>query len=80
MQQNELTQQQKRLEVKTEVITIDEDDIPIECGAISSTNLFHLANGVELIPYFEPQKNSNIAASDAESKSKSREIVKFHFG
>lgn len=63
--------------MKTEVITIDEDDIQIESCKRKTKNSFDHGNDVELRHYFEPQKISNLVNSDLEKKSKS--TLRLHF-
>lgn len=69
MQQNESFHRPSRTHVKTEVITIDEDDIGGECDDGSMVKFRNNVGEVELIRYFEPQKTSSRAASDVERKS-----------
>lgn len=70
MQKNDSIQRHERIQVKSEVITIDEDEIQHECVKKTTKKSHTNGNDVELIHYFEPQKNSNLVASDVERKSK----------
>jgi hypothetical protein len=69
MQKNETIIKQEKVQVKTEVITIDEDDIQVDNCKEKSKNCCNSGNDSELIYYFEPQKISKLINGN-EKKSK----------
>lgn len=78
MQKNETIIKQEKFQVKTEVITIDEDDIQVDNFKEKSKNCCNGGNDTELIYYFEPQKISNLIIGN-EKKSKLHHISLYKY-
>jgi hypothetical protein len=69
MQKNETIINSDRVQVKTEIITIEEDDIQVDNCREKPKNCCTAGNDTELIYYFEPQKITNLINGN-EKKSK----------